>query len=40
MSHESTYTPGTQFEQWLDKRMPIVRLAHDSFVDFPTPKNL
>ncbi len=40
MSHPSTYNPSTGFEQWLDKRMPIVRLAHDSFVDFPTPKNL
>ncbi|MEL7018845.1 MAG: cytochrome b N-terminal domain-containing protein, partial [Pseudomonadota bacterium] len=25
---------------WLDKRLPIVRLGYDSFVDFPTPKNL
>ena len=40
MSHASTYKPGTGFEKWLDKRLPIVRLAHDSFVDFPTPKNL
>ncbi|HTK34764.1 MAG TPA: cytochrome b N-terminal domain-containing protein, partial [Caulobacteraceae bacterium] len=23
-----------------DARLPIVRLAHDSFVDYPTPKNL
>ena len=40
MSHPSTYNPGSGFEKWLDRRMPIVRLAHDSFVDFPTPKNL
>jgi len=40
MSHESTYVPGTGVEKWLDKRLPIVRLAYDSFVDFPTPKNL
>ena len=40
MSHPSTYNPSTGFEKWLDARMPIVRLAHDSFVDFPTPKNL
>ncbi|MEL7489599.1 MAG: cytochrome b/b6 [Pseudomonadota bacterium] len=40
MSHESTYVPGTDVEKWLDKRLPIVRLAYDSFVDFPTPKNL
>ena len=40
MSHESTYNPGTAIERWLDKRLPIVRLAYDSFGDFPTPKNL
>ena len=40
MAHQSTYVPGTDFEKWLDKRLPIVRLAYDSFGDFPTPKNL
>ncbi len=40
MSHPSTYKPGTEVERWLDKRLPIVRMAYDSFVDFPTPKNL
>ncbi|MEM9233661.1 MAG: cytochrome b N-terminal domain-containing protein, partial [Pseudomonadota bacterium] len=40
MSHESTYVPGTGVERWIDRRMPIVRLAYDSFGDFPTPKNL
>ena len=38
--HKSTYVPGTGFEKWLDRRLPLVRLAYDSFVDFPTPKNL
>lgn len=38
--HESTYEPKTGFTKWLDSRLPVVRLAHDSFVDFPTPKNL
>ncbi len=38
--HESTYKPASGFTKWLDSRLPIVRLAHDSFVDFPTPKNL
>ncbi len=38
--HESTYEPKSGFTKWLDSRLPIVRLAHDSFVDFPTPKNL
>jgi ubiquinol-cytochrome c reductase cytochrome b subunit len=40
MSQQSTYKPGTALERWLDKRLPILRLGHDSFVDFPTPKNL
>ena len=40
MSGESTYNPGNGFTQWLDTRLPIIRLAHDSFVDYPTPKNL
>jgi ubiquinol-cytochrome c reductase cytochrome b subunit len=40
MSGESTYKPGNGFERWLDARLPILRLAHDSFVDYPTPRNL
>ena len=40
MSGESTYNPGNGFTQWLDTRLPILRLANDSFVDYPTPKNL
>ena len=36
--HESTYKPASGFTKWLDSRLPIIRLAHDSFVDFPTPK--
>ena len=40
MSHESTYKPSTGIEKWIDERMPIVRLGYDSFVDFPTAKNL
>ncbi len=36
----STYNPGPGIETWLDKRLPLPRLVHDSFVDFPTPKNL
>jgi len=38
--HQSTYEPKTGIEKWLDSRLPIVRLAYDSFVDYPTPKNL
>ncbi len=40
MSGHSNYEPKTGFEKWLDVRLPIVRLAYDSVVDFPTPKNL
>ena len=40
MSGESTYNPGNGVAKWLDSRLPILRLAHDSFVDYPTPKNL
>jgi ubiquinol-cytochrome c reductase cytochrome b subunit len=40
MSGESTYKPGNGFERWLDARLPVLRLAHDSFVAYPTPRNL
>ncbi|WBQ12161.1 cytochrome b/b6 [Hyphomonadaceae bacterium BL14] len=40
MSGNSTYEPKTAFTRWLDTRLPIVRLASDSFIDFPTPRNL
>ena len=40
MSGESTYQPGNGFTKWMDTRLPLLRLAHDSFVDYPTPKNL
>lgn len=40
MAHDSSYVPSNGFARWLDVRLPIMRLAHDSFVDFPTPKNL
>ena len=38
--HTSTYQPKNGFTRWLDMRLPILRLAHDSFVDYPTPRNL
>ncbi|WP_297694516.1 cytochrome b/b6 [Phenylobacterium sp.] len=40
MSGHSTYEPKTGFERWLDMRLPIIRLAYDSAITFPTPKNL
>ena len=38
--HHSTYVPKTGFERWLDARLPIVRLMHDSAVSYPVPRNL
>ncbi|MDX2238864.1 MAG: cytochrome b N-terminal domain-containing protein [Hyphomonadaceae bacterium] len=40
MSGPSTYQPQTGFTKWLDTRLPIIRLVHDSFIDYPTPRNL
>ncbi|WP_181702560.1 cytochrome b [Chthonobacter albigriseus] len=40
MSGHSTYEPRTGVEKWIDTRMPIVRLLHDTGVSYPTPRNL
>ncbi|MFP4520355.1 MAG: cytochrome b, partial [Oceanicaulis sp.] len=40
MSGPSTYEPKSGFTRWLDARLPVARLGWDSFVDFPTPRNL
>ncbi len=40
MSGPSTYEPKSGFTRWLDRRLPIMRLTHDSFVAFPTPRNI
>jgi len=40
MSGHSTYEPKSGFSRWLDQRLPITRLVWDSFVDYPTPRNL
>lgn len=40
MSGQSTYTPSNGFTRWLDTRLPVLRLVNDSFVDYPTPRNL
>ncbi len=36
----STYQPSTGLGRWMDRRLPIVRMLHDQFVAFPTPRNL
>ncbi|MER2605295.1 MAG: cytochrome b/b6 [Siculibacillus sp.] len=40
MSGHSTYTPTNGFTRWIDSRLPIIRLSYDSFVAYPTPRNL
>jgi quinol-cytochrome oxidoreductase complex cytochrome b subunit len=40
MAGHSTYVPATGFTRWLDKRLPILRLTHDTMTTFPTPRNL
>ena len=36
----STYTPTTGLEKWVDSRLPLPRLVHDSFISYPVPRNL
>jgi ubiquinol-cytochrome c reductase cytochrome b/c1 subunit len=38
--HASTFEPKSRWGKWWDERLPIARLMHGSFVDFPTPRNL
>src|SRR5476649_306120 len=40
MSGPSTYNPKSGFEKWLDARLPLPRLMHDTMNTFPTPRNL
>ncbi|HWA04477.1 MAG TPA: cytochrome b N-terminal domain-containing protein, partial [Rhizomicrobium sp.] len=40
MSGHSTYVPKSNFARWMDSRLPIARLAHDTIITFPTPRNL
>ena len=38
--HTSSYVPTSRWGKWWDERLPIARLMHGSFVEFPTPRNL
>ena len=38
--HASSYEPKSRFAKWWDERLPVMRLMHGQFVDFPTPRNL
>jgi ubiquinol-cytochrome c reductase cytochrome b/c1 subunit len=40
MEHTSSYEPKSAFAKWWDDRLPVARLMHGQFVDFPTPRNL
>ncbi len=37
---ESTYRPESRAGKWMDRRLPVARMIHGQFVDFPTPRNL
>jgi ubiquinol-cytochrome c reductase cytochrome b/c1 subunit len=38
--HNSTYQPNSRASKWMDERLPLGRMMHGQFVDFPTPRNL
>ena len=40
MSGHSSYNPTSGFGKFMDARLPIARLMHDSFVSYPVPRNL
>jgi len=40
MSGPSKYQPESGFARWLERRLPILSFMYDSFVAYPTPKNL
>jgi len=40
MAGHATYEPKTSLTRWLDHRLPILRLAHETVTTFPTPRNL
>ena len=38
--HASSYEPTSRWGKWWDERLPVARMMHGQFVDFPTPRNL
>jgi ubiquinol-cytochrome c reductase cytochrome b/c1 subunit len=40
MDGHSQYTPKSDFARWLERRLPLISFMYDSFVAYPTPKNL
>jgi ubiquinol-cytochrome c reductase cytochrome b/c1 subunit len=40
MEHHSTYHPTNGFTRWMDSRLPVIRMAHETILEYPTPRNL
>jgi ubiquinol-cytochrome c reductase cytochrome b subunit len=40
MSGPSTYVPKSGIARWIDARLPLPRMMHDTMMTFPTPRNL
>lgn len=40
MSGHSSYQPQSGLTRWIDQRLPLPRLIHDSFIAYPVPRNL
>jgi len=38
--HATTYQPKNPAAKWLERRLPIIGLVYNSFVAYPTPRNL
>ncbi len=38
--HSSSYEPTSRWGKWWDERLPVARMMHAQFVEFPTPRNL
>jgi ubiquinol-cytochrome c reductase cytochrome b subunit len=39
-NHDSSFNPTSRAGKWIDERLPLPRMMHGQFVDFPTPRNL
>ena len=39
-NHDSSFNPTSRAAKWVDERLPLPRMMHGQFVDFPTPRNL
>jgi ubiquinol-cytochrome c reductase cytochrome b/c1 subunit len=39
-TRDSSYRPATRFAKWIDARLPLPRMLHAQFIEFPTPRNI